>query len=84
MERTSEEFGRRAGLLWNRASSPARSPAASGLPSLSRRHGWEGRSGGAMACVFLRMAEEDLRIVRRWRIRIGNYWRGFFSLFPKK
>ena len=27
-----------------------------------------------MACIFLHMAEEDLRIVRRWRTRIANYW----------
>ena len=35
----------------------------------------KGRLGGAMACVFLHTGEGDLPIVRRWRTRIGNYWR---------
>ena len=36
-----------------------------------------------MACVFLHTGEGDLPIVRRWGVRIGNYWRGFF-LFSQK
>jgi hypothetical protein len=40
--------------------------------------------GGAMVCLFLDTGEGDLPIVRRWRINIGDYWRGFFFLFFQK
>ena len=38
----------------------------------------EGRSGGEKQCVFLRTMEINLPIVRRWKIRIENYWRVIF------
>jgi len=44
----------------------------------------KGRSGARMACVFLRTGEENSPIVKRWEIRIENYWRVFFFLFFKK
>jgi hypothetical protein len=42
------------------------------------------RSGVTEECVSLRTKMGNMPIVKRWGIRIGNYWRGFFSFFPKK
>ena len=35
-------------------------------------------------CIFLSTKMRNRPIVRRWGIRIGNHWGGFFSFFPKK
>ena len=37
--------------------------------------------GVTMWCLFLSTTNRP--IVRRWGIRIGNYWRGVFSFFQK-
>ena len=44
----------------------------------------EGRWGATEACVFLRTREPNLPIIRRWEIRMGNYWIVvFFTFFQK-
>ena len=40
--------------------------------------------GSPEACVFLRTKMSNMTIVRRWEVRIGHYWRGFFLFFLKK
>ena len=44
----------------------------------------EGRWGATEACVFLHKREFNLPIVRRWGIRMENYWRVIFLLFSPK
>ena len=41
----------------------------------------EGRWGVTEACIFLRTREPNLP--RRGGIRMGNYWRVVFLVFPK-
>ena len=41
------------------------------------------RSGVTEVCVFLRTKVDNMLIVRRWGVRLGHYWRGFFYFFQK-
>ena len=40
--------------------------------------------GSQKECVFLRIKESSLLIVRRWKIIVGNHWRLVFFLFFSK
>ena len=42
------------------------------------------RSGVTEVCVFLHTKVDNMLIVRRWGVRLGNYWRGGFLFFSKK
>ena len=42
------------------------------------------RSGVTEVCVFLRTKVDNMLIVRRWGVRLGNYWRGVFLFFFQK
>ena len=42
-----------------------------------------GGSGVTEACAYLHTRMGNMSIVKRWRIRMRNYWRVFFFFFQK-
>ena len=59
------------------------------LTRAGRRGGEKNRppkngSGVTESCVSLRTKMVNMPIVSRWGIMMGNHWRVFFFLFPKK
>ena len=42
-----------------------------------------GGSGTTEACAYLRTRMGNMSIIKRWRIRMRNYWSVFFFFFKK-
>ena len=52
----------------------------------SRGHGLAALGGGSgvmEVCTYLRTRMGNMSIIKRWRIRMRNYWRVFFFFFKK-